>query len=165
MLQQHTLRPHPGSFTHKPKRRGRGGASGRGSYSGRGVKGQNSRTGGGVRPGFEGGQTPLSRRLPKARGFTNPTKVYFQVVNLGDLTMYDDGGHVDVASLFTHKLISKKNTPVKVLGNGEFTKKLNFKVEAVSHAAREKIEKANGTIELVGKKAVIDARKKTGNEE
>ncbi|MBU1992687.1 MAG: 50S ribosomal protein L15 [Patescibacteria group bacterium] len=128
------------------KRVGRGNASGAGTYSGRGMNGQSSRSGGKRRPGFEGGQTPLHMKMPKLRGFKNPNRVTFQVVNVSDLEVFDAGATVDVISLYEKKIIRKKNTPVKVLGNGELTKKLEVKVDKVSRSAKEKIEKAKGKV-------------------
>lgn len=139
-MQQHTLHPHPGSRKRK-KRLGRGDGSGRGSFSTRGVKGQQSRTGGGVKLGFEGGQTPLSRRIPKLRGFKNPKRVTYQVVNVGQLNILHDSATVDISTLYDAGLIRHKNLPVKLLGEGELTKKLKFNIEAMSKSAKEKIEK------------------------
>src|SRR5690606_35782695 len=105
----------------KPTRRlGRGHAAGQGKTSGRGHKGQKARTGKKIRPGFEGGQTPLFQRLPKYRGFKNPNKVEFQVINVGDLENLK-AGSVTKEVLFENKLIAKKNLPVKLLGNGELS--------------------------------------------
>lgn len=147
MLSLSTLRPNKGS--HKKQRIvGRGDSSGHGSYSTRGQKGQNSRSGGGVRPGFEGGQTPLIRRLPKLKGFKNPNRVPFQVVNIGDLNKFENGTTIDIIVLFEERLIQKKNAPVKILGNGELEKKLIIKVDACSATAKEKVEAKGGTIEL-----------------
>lgn len=148
MLQQHTLHPHHSASKNR-KRVGRGDSSGHGSFSTRGVKGQNSRTGGGVRIGFEGGQTPLLRRMPKLRGFTAPFKITYQVVNLSSLNVFEDGAEVNRASLFSQKLISKKNNPVKILGDGKLEKKLTVKVEKVSASAKTNIEEMKGTVELI----------------
>lgn len=130
----------------RPKRVGRGNASGLGTYAGRGLNGQKSRTGGGVRPGFEGGQTPLYRKMPKLKGFKNVNRINFQVVNVEKLNKFGDGEEIDVMKLYEAKLISNKAQPVKVLGDGEITKKLTVKVDRVSQAAREKIEKAKGSV-------------------
>lgn len=146
MITQHTLRPHPGA--RKPKQTiGRGDGSGHGSYSGRGMKGQLARSGGTRRPGFEGGQTPLIRRLPKLKGFKNPNRLPYQVVNVHKLEVFEDGTLVDIVALYEKKLISHKNRPIKLLGDGEITKKLTIKVDACALSAREKIEKAGGTVE------------------
>ncbi len=144
-MQQHTLRAHPGSKKSK-KRVGRGDSSGHGSFSTRGVKGQNSRTGGGVRLSFEGGQTPLVRKIPKFRGFKNPTRIPFQTVNVSDLNWFKDGDTVDTEALRKRKLIKDKGVPVKVLGDGELTKKLTVKLDAFSKTAKEKIEKKGGVV-------------------
>jgi large subunit ribosomal protein L15 len=125
---------------------GRGQGSGLGTTAGRGNKGQQSRSGGKTYVGFEGGQMPLYRRLAH-RGFSNyPFKKEVQIVNLGEIEKrYADGETVDVASLVKKGLV-KGAVPVKVLGDGEFTKKLNFKVDAISASAKEKIEKAGGSV-------------------
>jgi len=133
----------------KRKRVGRGNSSGHGNYSGRGIKGQNSRTGGGVRPGFEGGQMPIARRLPKLRGFKNPCVVKYQIINLDILEKkYSDGETVDIVSLVEKGIIKNKKQPVKILGDGELKKKLTVKIDKASKQAIEKIKKAGGTIEV-----------------
>lgn len=147
MFTQHTLRPNQGS--RKGKRRfGRGDSSGRGSYSGRGAKGQKARSGGRVRPGFEGGQTPLLRRIPKLKGFKNPNRIPFQVVNVDGLNVFDENTTVDLVALFEQGLISKKNRPVKILGDGELEKKLIVKIDACSESAKKKIEAKGGQVVL-----------------
>jgi len=125
---------------------GRGQGSGRGTTAGKGNKGQKSRSGGKTYVGFEGGQMPLYRRLAH-RGFSNyPFRKEFQVVNLGEIQKrFNDGDTVDAAALVSSGL-AKGAAPVKILGDGEFTKKLNFKVDAISASAKEKIEKAGGTV-------------------
>ncbi len=132
-------------------RKGRGVGTGNGKTAGRGHKGQNSRSGGGVRPGFEGGQMPIYRRLPK-RGFNNKqfAKHYIEI-NVSDLERFDDGAVVDAQALKAAGVISlpKVNDGVKVLGRGELTKKLTIKVKAFTAGAKEKIEKAGGTAEEV----------------
>lgn len=148
MIDLSNLSPAPGS-THSRKRLGRGTSSGQGKTAGKGQKGQNSRAGGGVRIGFEGGQMPLSRRLPK-RGFKNIFAKEVAVVNVGDLAKFDDGACVDTAALKAAKLIRGSFDCVKVLGKGELNKKLTVKVDAVSASAREKIEKAGGSVEVCG---------------
>lgn len=130
------------------KRVGRGIGSGTGKTAGRGTKGQWARSGGGVRPGFEGGQNPLSRRLPKKRGFASLSRVVYQVVNLADLTAVK-GATIDGKALFEAGLIKYPNRAVKILGNGEMAKKLTIKVTAASKQAQVKIEQAGGTLELV----------------
>lgn len=144
-MQQNTLKPSKGS-THKRKRVGRGNASGHGTFSGRGVKGQKARTGGRRRPGFEGGQTPLSLRMPKLKGFKNPRKEYFYVLNVEDLNTFENGSAVDIDTLFEQKLINGKTRPVKILGTGNLEKNLNVTAEAFSRSAEEKITHAGGNV-------------------
>jgi large subunit ribosomal protein L15 len=141
------------------KRVGRGNGSGMGTYSCRGMNGQNSRSGGKRRPGFEGGQTPLIRRMPKLKGFRNPTRVEFQPVNVSDLEKLDTD-KVDITVLYENNLISKKSLPVKILGTGELTKKLEVKIDKVSASAKEKIEKAGGKVVELIKEAPEKAPKK-----
>ncbi|MBN2087280.1 50S ribosomal protein L15 [Candidatus Peregrinibacteria bacterium] len=128
------------------KRVGRGNASGHGTFSGRGCKGMGQRKSGNVRPGFEGGQTPLIMRLPKLKGFKNPNKVEYQVLNVKDLEKFKDGEEVNIESLLKNNLISRKKMPVKILGAGKITKKLTVKVQKISDSAREKIVKAGGKV-------------------
>ena len=133
------------------KRVGRGQGTGNGCTSGRGTKGQKSRSGYSEKIGFEGGQMPLSRRVPK-RGFTNKTfKKEYQIVNVGMLDKkFNDGDTVDYSSLIEKGLISRKIKYVKILGEGELTKKLKVVVDKISEKAKEIIEKAGGTVELHG---------------
>ena len=128
------------------KRRGRGNGSGKGTFSGRGCKGQTARTGGKRRPGFEGGQTPLIRKMPKLKGFKNPNHIDFQIINVEKLEIFDDGSTINIADLYEKNLINRKDRPIKILGNGKLTKKLEVKVDRVSSSAREKIEKAKGKV-------------------
>lgn len=130
------------------KRVGRGPGSGLGKTSGRGQKGQNARSGGGVRPGFEGGQTPLARRLPK-RGFTNINRKEYAVVNVEDLNRFEDGTVVTPALLKEVGLVRKELNGVKILDNGELTKKLNVTAAKFSKSAVEAIEKAGGKAEVL----------------
>ncbi len=141
------LSPAPGS-THVAKRKGRGIATGNGKTAGRGHKGQKARSGGGVRVGFEGGQMPLARRIPK-RGFHNIFAKRLETVNLSDLDRFEDGAVVDIAALLESRVLSKCVYGVKVLGNGEISKKLTVKANAFSAAAKEKIEAAGGKAEVV----------------
>jgi large subunit ribosomal protein L15 len=132
-------------------RKGRGVGSGNGKTAGRGHKGQNARAGGGVRPGFEGGQMPLYRRLPK-RGFNNKRFAASYIeINVSDLEKFENGAVVDAAALKASGVISlpKVNDGIKVLGNGELTKKLTVKANAFTAGAKEKIEKAGGAAEEV----------------
>jgi large subunit ribosomal protein L15 len=125
---------------------GRGQGSGRGTTAGKGNKGQKARSGGKTYVGFEGGQMPLYRRLAQ-RGFSNyPFKKVFQVINLGEIEKYYDSGETVDKVTLTGKGLVKKTVPVKILGKGELTKKLNFRVDAVSASAKEKIEKAGGAV-------------------
>ena len=140
------LHPAPGS-THARKRLGRGTGSGHGGTSTRGVKGQKARTSGGVRPGFEGGQMPLARRMPK-RGFTNIFKKEFVILNLSRLNRFEDGTVVTPESLREAGLIKKKG-PVKILGSGELKKALTVKAHAFSQKAMAKIVAAGGKAEVV----------------
>jgi large subunit ribosomal protein L15 len=146
-MQLHDLSPAPGS-TKKRKRVGRGNGSGHGSTAGRGDKGQNSRAGGGKGPGFEGGQNPLAMRLPKLPGFTNRWRQEYDVVNVARLEgLFADGDTVDVESLKTKGVVKSVDAVVKVLGDGELTRKLTVKVQKVSATAKAKIEAAGGTVE------------------
>ena len=133
---------------HYKKRVGRGTGSGMGKTATRGHKGQNARSGGGVRPGFEGGQTPLFKRLPK-RGFSNINRVEYAVVNVSDLNVFEAGSVVDVAALKAKGLVKKVYEGVKLLGNGEINVALTVKVAKVSESAKEKISAAGGTIEVL----------------
>lgn len=128
-------------------RKGRGVGSGNGKTAGKGQKGQNSRTGGGVAIGFEGGQNPIYRRLPK-RGFKNRNRVEYALVNLKDLNRFEDDTVVTEALLVETKLVKKEYAGVKVLGNGELTKKLTLKVSKVSESAKAAIEKLGGSVEV-----------------
>jgi len=130
------------------KRLGRGVGSGRGKTAGRGTKGHNSRSGGGVRPGFEGGQMPLHRRLPK-RGFTNIFRKKFVEINLRDLSDLESGSTVDEAALIRCGLVKGKRDGIKLLGQGEVKNPLSVRVNRVSKKAREKIEAAGGTVEVI----------------
>ena len=141
------LKPAEGS-THRKKIIGRGIGSGTGKTSGKGHKGQKARSGGGVRPGFEGGQMPLYRRLPK-RGFNNIFAKKYVSVNDEVLDKFNDGDEVTAETLLEKNIISKKLDGVKLLGRGEVTKKLTVKVAKLSASAKEKIEKAGGKAEVV----------------
>jgi large subunit ribosomal protein L15 len=150
-LRLHNLQPRPGA-RHRVKRLGCGESSGHGKTSGKGHKGQKARSGGSIRLGFEGGQMPLIRRLPK-RGFNNAAfKITYAPVNLGELDKLSVSGLIDEAALRKAGLVNGSWNGVKVLGDGEVTKALSLKVHAVSGPAREKIEKAGGSIELVAGK-------------
>ena len=141
------LKPVEGA-RHYKKRVGRGTGSGLGKTSTRGHKGQNARSGGGVRPGFEGGQTPLFKRLPK-RGFTNVNRLEYAVVNVNDLNQFEAGSVVDLQALKQKGLVKKEYEGVKVLGNGELKVALNVKAKKFSETAKEKISAAGGSIEVL----------------
>jgi large subunit ribosomal protein L15 len=130
----------------KRKRIGRGAGSGSGKTAGRGTKGQNSRSGGGVSLGFEGGQMPLQRRIPK-RGFTNIFKKHYEIINIKDLKHFDSGEIID-RNTFLKVGLLKKAKAVKLLGEGDISYPLNIKVDKVSQAAKEKIESAGGKVEI-----------------
>ena len=130
------------------KRVGRGIGSGTGKTSGRGTKGQNARTGGGVRPGFAGGQNPLAKLLPKKRGFKALSPTVYAVVNLVQLERFKDGDVITPEALIKLGLVKKVNTQVKLLGQGEVKAKLTIKLQAVSAAAQAAIEAAGGTVEI-----------------
>jgi large subunit ribosomal protein L15 len=131
------------------KRVGRGIGSGYGKTAGRGTKGQNSRTGGGVRVGFEGGQNPLAKRMPKKRGFASLNPTIYQVVNLSQLERFDAGATVGLDELMAAGLVKKSTERVKLLGVGELTKKLSITVHAVSATARAAVEKQGGTVTTI----------------
>ena len=131
-----------------PRRLGRGVGSGRGKTAGRGTKGYNSRSGGGVRPGYEGGQMPLHRRLPK-RGFANIFRKNIAVINVRDLAKFDKGSVVDAAALVAAGLVKGKKDGIKLLGHGEIKHSLDVQVNQVSKSAREKIEAAGGKVEVL----------------
>ena len=145
-MKLHELSPVEGA-TKAPKRIGRGHGSGNGKTAGKGHKGQKARAGHGMRPGFEGGQMPLQRRGPK-RGFNNIFATEYAIVNVSALEVFDDGAVVDAAALEAKGLIRCACMPVKVLGNGELTKKLTVIATAFSAGASEKIQKVGGTAEV-----------------
>ena len=129
-------------------RKGRGAGSGNGKTAGKGHKGQNARSGGGVRPGFEGGQLPLYRKLPK-RGFKNRFATNYAIVNVSDLNVFENGAVVDLEALLAKKIVRKSLDGLKVLGNGEITKSLTVKAAVFSATAKEKITAAGGQAEEV----------------
>jgi large subunit ribosomal protein L15 len=146
-MKLHELKPNPGSSKNR-KRLGRGTATGQGKTAGRGMNGQKSRSGGGVRPGFEGGQMPLYRRLPK-RGFTNIFGTQFAEINVEVLNKFEDGAEITPELLKSEGIIKKQLDGVKVLGNGELAKKLVVKAHKFSKSAVEKIEAAGGKAEVI----------------
>lgn len=143
-MQQQELRQ-PKGATHKRKRIGRGNASGHGTYSTRGLKGQKARSGGGVRPGFEGGQLPLVRRMAYKRGFRNPFRVDYEEVNVGLLARFPAGAEVNADTLKSSRLV-RTSRPVKILGTGDLSVALTVEASSFSKAARSKIEGAGGTV-------------------
>jgi large subunit ribosomal protein L15 len=146
-MKLHELSSAPGSRKER-KRVGRGPSSGTGKTSGRGHKGQNSRSGGGTRPGFEGGQNPLYRRLPK-RGFTNPTRKEYAIVNIEDLNNFAADTEVTPEFLFENGIVKNAKSGIKILGNGEVTVKLTVKANKFSQSAVDKIEAAGGKTEVI----------------
>ncbi len=146
-MKLHELSPAQGS-TKEAFRKGRGKGTGNGKTAGRGHKGQWARSGGGVRPGFEGGQMPLARRLPK-RGFTNIFATKYATVNVSALEIFEEGSVIGFEELYVAGLVSKKLDGVKVLGNGEISKKLTVKATAFSKSAISKIEAAGGKAEVI----------------
>lgn len=146
-MKLYELSPAPGSKT-EGKRKGRGAGTGNGKTAGRGHKGQNARSGGGVRPGFEGGQMPLYRRLPK-RGFNNVFAKSYAEVNVSQLNKFEDGAVVDAAALKEAGIISKTMDGIAVLGRGELTKSITVKAARVTKGAAEKITAAGGKVEVI----------------
>ena len=145
-MKLHELSP-PAKSRKSDKRLGRGVGSGWGKTAGRGTKGYNSRSGGGVRPGYEGGQMPIQRRLPK-RGFTNIFRKKIAVINLRDLLAFESGSLVDEAALVKAGLVKGQKDGIKLLGHGEIQVALNVKLNQVSKSARQKIEAAGGSVEV-----------------
>jgi len=146
-MKLHELKPAPGSRK-KPKRVGRGPGSGHGKTAGRGHKGQKARSGGGVRRGFEGGQMPLARRLPK-RGFTNIFKKHYSIVNVRDLERFEEGAEVTPETLREKGLVSKANPKIKILGEGKLDRKLMVRAHKFSQSAIQKIEACGGRAEVI----------------
>ena len=149
MVMQNNIAPAEGS-KRKRKRVGRGDGSGHGTYSCRGSKGQKSRSGGGVRPYFEGGQLPLVQRLSTKRGFVNIFKIAYSVVNVGSLNALEAGEVVDRAKLIQLGLVKSASKPVKILGGGEIDRSLIIKADKFSSVAKNKIEAAGGTVQEAG---------------
>jgi large subunit ribosomal protein L15 len=145
-MKQNELKP-PAGAKHGKKRVGRGDGSGHGTYSGRGCKGQKARSGGGVRLGFEGGQLPLIKRLPRKRGFTNIFKAKYNIVNVGKLSVFPPGAEVTPKELLQAGLITTVEHPTKILGTGEIHHPLLVKAERFSSSATKKILAAGGKVE------------------
>ena len=158
-MKLHELQPN--AKLKKAKRKGRGPGSGNGTRAGRGQDGQNSRSGGGVRPGFEGGQMPLYRRLPK-RGFKNINRKIYETINVETLNAFEDGTEITPELLFANKFLNenKAKSGVKILGDGELNKKLTVKAHKFTKSAVEKIENAGGTIEVIEAKKWVKPSKK-----
>ena len=157
-MRLHNLKPRPGS-KHRRKRLGQGEASGRGKTAGRGGKGQTARSGSSIRIGFEGGQMPLMRRIPK-RGFNNARfTTAYSPVNVGDLNQFENGARVDETALRSVGLANGPVLGIKLLGTGELTKKLTVVVSAISASARTKIEAKGGSVEIIVKKPAAPAKK------
>ena len=148
-MQQHELRS-PAGAKRARRRVGRGDSSGYGSFAGRGMKGQKSRSGGGVRPGFEGGQLPLSKKLPFVRGFTNIFRVEYNVVNVKSLAAFDAHSDVNPAALGDAGIVRNANKPIKILGRGEIQVPLTVAAHKFSASARRKIQAAGGTVREIG---------------
>jgi len=146
-MKLHELKPNAGAVK-KRKRLGRGTATGQGKTAGRGQDGQNSRSGGGVRPGFEGGQMPIYRRLPK-RGFKNPFRKEWTILNIEELNAFEDGTTITPELLLEEGIVKKLNYGLKVLGDGELQKKLTVRAHKFSQSAIEKIEAAGGKAEVI----------------
>jgi large subunit ribosomal protein L15 len=147
-LKQNELHPPVGS-KHKRKRVGRGDGSGHGTYSCRGLKGQKSRSGGGVHPLFEGGQNPLVKRLPYKRGFTNVFRTEYAIVNLSRLSTFPEDAEVTPEGMVSAGIVKGSTKPIKVLGNGELTHRMVVKAHKFSQAAKNKIELAGGKAEVI----------------
>src|SRR5271169_1884788 len=157
-MRLHNLKPRPGA-KHRTKRLGQGESSGHGKTAGRGGKGQTARSGSSIRIGFEGGQMPLIRRIPK-RGFNNTRfGTRYLAVNVGELERFDNGARVDETALRSAGLANGRASGVKILGEGELTKKLTVSAHAFSASARTKIEAKGGACEVVGAKPDAPARK------
>jgi large subunit ribosomal protein L15 len=157
-MRLHNLKPRPGS-KHRRKRLGQGESSGHGKTAGRGGKGQTARSGSSIRVGFEGGQMPLIRRIPK-RGFNNTAfTTAYSPVNVGELNQFEDGARVDETALRTVGLANGPKLGIKILGTGDLEKKLTVVVSAISASAKAKIEAKGGTVEIVAKKTAATAKK------
>ena len=156
-MRLHDLKPRPGA-KHRRKRLGQGEASGHGKTSGRGGKGQTARSGSSIRIGFEGGQMPLIRRIPK-RGFNNTRfATRYVAVNVGDLNRFEDGARVDEAALRSIGLANGRSDGVKILGTGELTKKITLIVSAISASAKTKVEAKGGSVEIIARKPAAPAK-------
>ena len=154
-MKQNNLSPPPGTKQRR-KRVGRGNGSGRGTYCGRGVKGQKSRSGNKVRPGFEGGQLPLIKRLPQKRGFANIFRTQYSIVNMDRLNIFEPGSEVTPEKLLAAGVIKSLRHPIKILGGGDINHPLVVRANKFSAAAKAKIETAGGKVEEVGHAAAAN---------
>lgn len=154
-MRQNELSPAPGSKKER-KRVGRGNGSGHGTYSGRGLKGQKSRSGFRMKPGFEGGQLPLIRRLPRKRGFNNIFRIQYSIANLDELAVFEKGSAVTPDKMVAAGVIKSSRYPVKILAGGSIDKPLIVRADKFSAAARAKIEAAGGTVEELGSASETD---------
>ena len=145
-MMEHQIAPGPGS-RRKRKRVGRGDAAGQGSTAGRGMKGQKSRSGSGPKPGFEGGQLPLIKGLPMKRGFTNRFKIYYSLVNIATLEAFEAGDYITPEVLVERGILRNLSQPVKIVGDGEISKKVVVAAHKFTRSAREKIEAVDGSVE------------------
>jgi large subunit ribosomal protein L15 len=145
-MMEHLLTPPKGARKHR-KRVGRGDSAGQGSYAGRGIKGQKSRSGGGPRPGFEGGQLPMIKALPMKRGFTNIFKTYYALVKLDTLEQFNEGEHITPELLRERGYLRDRKRPVKILADGQLSKPVTVAAHKFTRSAREKIEAAGGKVE------------------
>lgn len=146
-MQQHELFPAPGSHK-EAKRVGRGNGSGHGTYACKGCKGQKARAGLNIRPGFEGGQLPIVKRLPEKRGFVNLFRVEYQAVNLSDLAGFEAGSTVDITALVDARVVKDASKPIKILGYGTIDKALKVVADKCSASAKAAIEAAGGSVEV-----------------
>ena len=147
-MRQNELSPAPGAKKNR-KRVGRGNGSGHGTYSGRGCKGQKARAGAKMKPGFEGGQLPLIKRLPQKRGFINIFRIEYSIININKLSLFKSGSEVTPEKLFAAGLVKSLRRPIKILAEGDITFPLSVKAHKFSAAAKTKIEAAGGTVEEV----------------
>ena len=154
-MRQDELSPAPGSKQRR-KRVGRGDGSGHGTYSGRGCKGQKSRSGHSMRPGFEGGQLPLIKRLPQKRGFTNIFRTEYSIVNINKLNIFEPGSEITPEKLVAARIVKSLRHPIKILADGDINRPLVVKANKFSAAAKAKIEAAGGQAEEVGYAAAAD---------
>ena len=147
-MKEHELFPSPGARKER-KRVGRGDGSGHGTYSGKGLKGQKSRAGGNIHPSFEGGQNPLVKKLPQKRGFVNPFRVEYGIINIGELNRFEVGTVITPELLVEKRMLKNTKMPVKILATGELDRSLTVKANRFTAAAKSKIEAAGGQVEVI----------------